>query len=67
MPRTGKHLKLSDADQQRLEKDLDSLLKTVPTGAQLLGYGRYPALFLLLHAIRSQVLPRRIRFQEPDR
>jgi ferredoxin len=60
----GSHLKLSDADQQRLEKDLESLLKTVPKGAQLLGYGRYPALFLLLHAIRSQVLPRRVRFQD---
>ncbi len=60
----GAHLKLGQADQERLEKDLEALLETVPQEAQLLGYGRYPALFLLLHAVRSQVLPRRIRFKD---
>ncbi|HXK56672.1 MAG TPA: ferredoxin, partial [Gammaproteobacteria bacterium] len=40
------------------------LQQQLPEGASLLGYGRYPALHLLIHTVLSQVLPRRARFQE---
>ena len=58
------HLDLADQDQARLENDVDLLLKAIPEGAQLLSYGRYPALHLLIHAVRSQISLRRRGFQE---
>ena len=59
-----KHLALKDADRKQLDADFEQMLATVPEGAQLLGYGRYPALHLLIHAVRSQVVARRRRFQQ---
>jgi ferredoxin len=59
-----KHLALKEADRAQLDKDYEKLLALIPEGAQILGYGRYPALHLLIHAIRSQVIPRRVRFKE---
>ncbi|MCU7885013.1 MAG: hypothetical protein KZQ82_12555, partial [Candidatus Thiodiazotropha sp. (ex Lucinoma annulata)] len=48
------HLDLPAPDQQRLGSDINQLLQVVPEGGQLLSYGRYPALHLLIHAVRSQ-------------
>lgn len=56
------HLQLGDADRARLAADLDHLQGCAAQG-ELLGYGRYPALHLLLHAVRSRVVPRRQRLR----
>ncbi|MES9812774.1 MAG: ferredoxin [Candidatus Thiodiazotropha sp.] len=58
------HLGLDEQERKRLEDDLNLLLQSVPEGAQLLGYGRYPALHLLIHAVRSQFTHMQQRFQE---
>ena len=58
------HLKLKEDDRGRLETDLKNLSDSIPSGSQILGYGRYSAIHLLIHAIRSRVLPRRHRFEE---
>ncbi|MEW8047019.1 MAG: ferredoxin, partial [Candidatus Thiodiazotropha sp.] len=58
------HLGLDEQERKRLEDDLNLLLQSVPEGAQLLGYGRYPSLHLLIHAVRSQFLHMQRRFQE---
>ena len=59
-----KHLHLKQPDHDQLEQDLVKLIARVPEHGQLLGYGRYSSLHLLIHAIRSQVIPRRARFQQ---
>lgn len=59
-----KHLHLKQPDHDQLEQDLVKLIARVPEHSQLLGYGRYSSLHLLIHAIRSQVIPRRARFQQ---
>ena len=56
------HLKLGEADQARLASDLDQLQDQAGQG-ELMGYGRFAALHLLLHAIRSRVVPRRQRLK----
>ncbi len=57
-------LELAEDNNARLQADFDKLLDTIPTDGQLLGYGRYAAIHLLNHVIRSRLLPRRTRFQE---
>jgi ferredoxin len=59
-----KHLGLREQDREQLDRDFEQLIQAVPAGAQLLGYGRYPALHLLIHAVHSQVVPRRAAFQK---
>ncbi|MCP4042885.1 MAG: ferredoxin [Gammaproteobacteria bacterium] len=56
------HLRLDDENRGRLQGDLDKLLEATPVESQLIGYGRYTALYLLIHAIRSRIVPRRARF-----
>ncbi|MCU7929485.1 MAG: ferredoxin [Candidatus Thiodiazotropha sp. (ex Codakia rugifera)] len=58
------HLDLPEQDQQRLSSDMNQLLQVVPEGGQLLSYGRYPALHLLIHAVRSQAAILQSRFQQ---
>jgi len=58
------HLHLQGEAAQNLNSDIERLLQQVPEGAELLGYGRYPALHLLIYAALKQALPRRARFQE---
>jgi ferredoxin len=55
-------LGLSEANWERLQEDLDKLQAAAGEG-QIMGYGRYPALHLLVHAVRSRVIPRLARFQ----
>ncbi len=55
--------KLDGSARERLGEDLTKLLGGIPSGSMILGYGRYAALHLLVHAIRSRVVPRRARFQ----
>jgi len=59
-----KHLGLEERDRDQLHQDFEQLLQAIPSGAELLGYGRYCALHLLIHAIHSQVVPRRAGFQK---
>ena len=59
-----KHLGLKEADRDQLQRDFTDLLQAIPEGAQLLGYGRYPALHLLIHAIRGQLVPKRAKFRK---
>ena len=56
------HLKLDEADQARLAADLDQLQDQAGEG-KLMGFGRFAALHLLVHAIRSRVAPRRQRLK----
>jgi ferredoxin len=58
------HLQLADTDRERLELGFSQLLESIPQGAQLLGYGRYPALHLMIHAVRGQALARRAQFRD---
>ena len=57
------HLKLEASDRDRLQADLNSFSDAVPSGSLILGYGRYAAIHLLIRAIRSRVVPRRLQFQ----
>ncbi|NEX20816.1 ferredoxin [Thiorhodococcus mannitoliphagus] len=56
------HLGLDQGHREALAQDLERLQASVGD-AEVMGYGRYPALHLLIHAIRSRVVPRRVRFQ----
>ena len=55
------HLQLAEADAKRLATDLERLGQEVGHG-EIMGYGRYPSVHLLVHAVRSRVLPRRQAF-----
>ncbi|MEA3277415.1 MAG: ferredoxin [Pseudomonadota bacterium] len=57
-----KHLNLGEADRDRLDADLEKLQEEAGQG-EVMGYGRFPSLHLLIHALRSRVVPRRVRFQ----
>ena len=57
------HLKLDKENAGRLQADLDKLLESIPEGGQLLAYGHYPAIHLLIHSIRSRVIPRHGQFR----
>lgn len=57
-----RHLHLDQENRERLQHDLDRL-QTAAGDGQIMGYGRYPALHLLIHAVRSRVVPRLARFQ----
>jgi ferredoxin/HPt (histidine-containing phosphotransfer) domain-containing protein len=59
----SQHLQLDNENQQRLQEDLDKLIETVHEEGQILGYGRFPALHLLMHLISNQVLPQLTRFK----
>jgi ferredoxin len=58
------HLALKEKNRDKLQQDLDKLLEALPAGGQLLGYGRYPAIQLLIHVIRSRVIPRHTSFRK---
>jgi ferredoxin len=58
-----RHLNLDQANRERLQEDLDKLQAAAGEG-QIMGYGHYPALHLLIHAVRSRVIPRLASFQE---
>ena len=60
----SQHLHFNDENQQRLQQDIDKLLDLVPEDGLLLGYGRFPALHLLMHLIRNQALPQLTLFKE---
>ncbi len=57
------HLKLDEGNHERLAGDLKQLVEQIPAGGMALSYGRYSAMHLLVHAIRSRVIPRRTRFR----
>lgn len=59
-----RHLKLDEANRERLAQDLESLWNALPEGSRILTYGRYAALHLLIHAVDSRVAPRRRRFRQ---
>ena len=56
------HLGLDTSAQERLGADIQSLAHQAPPGSAVMAYGRYPAMHLLVHAIRSRAVPRRARF-----
>ncbi|MCP3851187.1 MAG: ferredoxin [Gammaproteobacteria bacterium] len=58
------HLKLDNNYQEKLQADLDELQEATPEGSKLLAYGRFPALHLLMHLIRSKVIPQLKEFKE---
>jgi ferredoxin len=59
-----RHLKLDEAHRERLAIDLERLQNALPEGSQILTYGRYAALHLLIHAVNSRVVPRHRRFRQ---
>jgi ferredoxin len=56
-------LQLDSGNRARLAGDLERLTQQIPDGATVLSYGRYASMHLLVHAIRSRVVPRRARFR----
>lgn len=58
------HLKLDQENSRRLNEDLQKLLEATPQEGSLLAYGRYPAIHLLIHVIRSSVIPRHTKFRQ---
>jgi len=56
------HLQLDGENQKNLQADLDQLLDISKEGS-LLGYGRFPALHLLMYLICHQVIPRQTEFK----
>jgi len=56
------HLKLRDQDRERLAADLEQLSAAAHDNIHLLGYGRYAAIHLLIHAVRGRMIARRSRF-----
>jgi ferredoxin len=57
------HLKLDQENSERLRGDISKMLDALPAGGHLLAYGRYPAIHLLIHSIRSRVIPRHAKFR----
>ncbi|MFK5984915.1 MAG: ferredoxin [Pseudomonadota bacterium] len=57
------HLQLDKENQQRLLLDIKQLLAAIPKEALILGYGRFPALHLLMHLITHQVIPKLSQFK----
>ncbi|OGT89360.1 MAG: pyruvate decarboxylase [Gammaproteobacteria bacterium RIFOXYA12_FULL_61_12] len=58
------HLNLDPENTARLVADLDRMRAALPASGMLLGYGRYPAIHLLIHSIRNLLLSRQARFRE---
>ncbi|MDH5785394.1 MAG: ferredoxin [Chromatiales bacterium] len=56
-------LKLDEKNIAKLREDIDRLLAALPANGHLLAYGRYPAIHLLVHSIRSRVIPRHVAFR----
>lgn len=57
------HLDLDQGNRERLDADLEKIVKEAGQG-QVMGYGRFPSLHLLIHAVHSRVIPRRARFRD---
>ncbi len=62
--RLAQHLNFSGDNQQRLQSDIEKLLDNVPDDGLVLGYGRFPALHLLMHLITNQALPKIALFKQ---
>ena len=58
------HLNFSGDNLQRLQADIEQLLANVPDDGLILAYKRFPALHLLMHLIRNQVLPQISLFKQ---
>ena len=57
-------LALDDKNRSHLAAALTQTIGMLPPSAELLGYGRHAAMYLLLHALRHRVIPRHERFLE---
>lgn len=62
--RLTQHLSFIDDNKQRLQSDIEKLLDNVPDDGLVLGYGRFPALHLLMHLITNQALPKIALFKQ---
>ncbi|MCU7938182.1 MAG: ferredoxin [gamma proteobacterium symbiont of Bathyaustriella thionipta] len=60
----NEHLQFDGDNQQRLQSDIDKLIDNVPDDGLILGYGRFPALHLLMHLMRNQALPQMSLFKQ---
>ncbi len=58
-----KHLKLDAENLKRLQADCHKLLELISENSLVLGYGRFPALHLLMHLIGHQVIPQLSQFK----
>ncbi|MCW8932698.1 MAG: ferredoxin [Gammaproteobacteria bacterium] len=59
-----KHLNFNEDNQEKIKKDIDQLIKNIPDDGLILGYGRFPALHLLMHLITHQSLPQLNQFKK---
>jgi ferredoxin len=57
------HLKLDTENHAKLQDDIARMMAALPAKGHLLAYGRYPAIHLLIHSIRSRVIPRHNHFR----
>ncbi len=55
---------LAEENREKLQSELDSLSDQVDKQGQFLGYSRYVAIHLLIHAARHHLFQRRLRFGE---
>ena len=60
----AQQLLLDVDDNNKLKSDIARLLAAVPEGGQILSYGMYPAIHLLIHIIRCRVRPRLASFKK---
>ncbi len=58
------HLNFNEDNQLKLQKDIAQLIESIPDDGLILGYGRFPALHLLMHLISKQSLPQLIKFKQ---
>ena len=57
-------LRLDEVSHNKLNADLQLLIESVPEGGRLLAYGKHPAIHLLIHVIRNELIPRHGRFRD---
>ena len=57
------HLSLDAENKGKLEDDIAKMQAALPAAGHLLAYGRYPAIHLLVHSIRSRIIPRHASFR----
>jgi len=57
-------IRLDEQNREKLQSELDSFSEQVETNGQFLGYSRYVAIHLLIHAARHHLSQRRHQFGE---
>jgi len=57
-------LALDKDSNEKFTGDLEKLVESMPEEARFLAYGKHPAIHLLIHVIRNEVIPRHADFRK---